>query len=66
VLEYYDRVWKDGNEVVFVVGSDVYGPMGPDLVPVDPLRAQKFADDHTAGRPLPLRLVTADLLADIH
>jgi hypothetical protein len=66
VIEYYERVWKDGNEVVFVVGSDVNGPMGADLVPVDPLRAQKFADDHSAGRPIPLRLVTSETLADVH
>jgi copper chaperone NosL len=66
VIEYYDRVWKDGNEVAFVIGSDVNGPMGPDVVPVDPLRAQKFADDHSAGRPMPLRLITSETLADVH
>ena len=33
-----------------MVGGDVQGPMGPDLVPVDPARATKFVQDHSADR----------------
>jgi copper chaperone NosL len=65
VQDYYDRTWRDGSEMRFVLGSDVMGPMGPDLVPVDPSRANKFALDHTAARPLPLSAVTAELLSEI-
>jgi len=62
VLDYYDRRWRDASEVLFVAGSDILGPMGPDLVPVDRARAQKFANDHSAGRPLPLAAITADVV----
>jgi nitrous oxide reductase accessory protein NosL len=66
VLDYYDHTWKDGHQVLFVVGSDVPGPMGPDLVPVERARAQKFASDHLAGHPIELDTVTAAMMADLH
>ena len=65
VEEYYDRQWRDGREVLFVMGSDVLGPMGADLVPVDRAHAAKFAEDHVGVRPLPLDAVTAELLAEL-
>lgn len=46
VQEFYGRKWRDGKDVRFVAGSDVLGPMGEDLVPVDPARAPKFVADH--------------------
>ncbi len=65
VLEYYDRQSRDGNDVRFVIGGDVVGPMGADLVPVDPPRASKFIQDHGADRALRLDEVTAQVLAGI-
>ncbi len=65
VQEYYARQWRDGGDVRFVVGSDVLGPMGADLVPVDRARADKFAEDHQAARPLPLDAITAELLSEL-
>jgi nitrous oxide reductase accessory protein NosL len=65
VQEYYERQWRGGEEVRFVVGGDVVGPMGPDLVPVDPSRATKFIQDHGADRALRLDEVTTDVLADL-
>jgi copper chaperone NosL len=66
VLDYYDRVWSDGADVLFVTSSDVIGPMGPDLVPVDPARAPQFAREHAGTRPLPLAAVTLELLEELH
>jgi nitrous oxide reductase accessory protein NosL len=66
VQEYYDRSWKSADEVLFVTSSDVAGPMGADLVPVDPARAKLFAKDHTGTRPLRLSEVTAELLKELH
>jgi len=66
VQDYYDRQWREGKDVLFVVGSDVMGPMGVDLVPVDRARADKFAEDHEGARPLPVDAVTAELLAELH
>jgi hypothetical protein len=65
VEEYYERTWRRGSEVVFVASSDVSGPMGPDLVPLDPARAKQFAAEHTGTRPLPLSEVTLTLLKDL-
>ena len=65
VQEYYDRVSRDGADVRFIVGGDVIGPMGPDLVPVDPPRASKFIQDHAADRALRLDEITPQVLAGI-
>ena len=62
VQDYYDRQSRDGNDVRFVVGGDVLGPMGPDLVPVDPARVTKFIQDHGAERSLRLDEVTSEVL----
>lgn len=62
VQDYYERKWLDGTEVRFLVGGDVVGPMGPDLVPVQPDRATKFIQDHHADRALRLDEVTLEVL----
>lgn len=63
--EYYDRVFRDGVELRFVVGGDVVGPMGPDFVPVDPSRATKFIQDHGADRALRLDEITLEVLSSL-
>ncbi len=65
VQEYYDRTWRDAEEVRFMVGGDVQGPMGPDLVPVDPSRATKFVQDHSAERYLTLAEVTPAVISGL-
>jgi hypothetical protein len=55
--EYYDRVWTRAEELTFVKGSDVVGPMGADLVPVAPIYAGKFMKDHAGGEALPLQSI---------
>jgi copper chaperone NosL len=65
VQEYYDRQWRDAREVRFVVGGDVVGPMGPDLVPVDPPRATKFIQDHGADRALSVDEVTVAVVSNL-
>lgn len=57
VQEYYDRAWRDGSELRFMIGGDVAGPMGPDFVPVDPSRVTKFIQDHGAERALELAAI---------
>lgn len=47
VTEYYSAKLTDAHKVLFVLGSDVYGPMGKELVPVGtPERAKEFMRDH--------------------
>jgi hypothetical protein len=65
VQEYYERRWRGADELRFVIGGDVAGPMGPDLVPVDPTRVTKFIQDHGADRALRLDEITTDVLSGL-
>ena len=65
VQDYYDRQARDGSELRFVIGGDVVGPMGPDLVPVDAARVSKFIQDHGAERALRVDEVTSEIIASI-
>jgi copper chaperone NosL len=66
VQEYYERRWRNAEELRFVIGGDVLGPMGPDLVPVEPAHAMKFIQDHSADKALRLDELTADVLANVN
>jgi hypothetical protein len=63
VQDYYDRAWHDGKDLRFVVGSDVIGPMGPELVPVDAARVAKFKRDHEGTGDYAEDQLTPELLA---
>jgi copper chaperone NosL len=49
--EYYSQETRPAAGLSFIVGSDVLGPMGPDLVPVEAGRARRFALDHNGAPP---------------
>jgi hypothetical protein len=49
--EYYSQELEPAQDLRFVRGSDVTGPMGPDLVPVRADTASRFARDHNGARP---------------
>lgn len=52
VTDYYETRLRPATEVLFVVGSDVLGPMGEELVPVfGSAAAETFRRDH-AGKGL--------------
>ncbi|WP_448518719.1 nitrous oxide reductase accessory protein NosL [Rhodoflexus sp.] len=42
VTDYYDQEYIDGRKAFYVIGSDVIGPMGHDLIP---LATRQAADD---------------------
>lgn len=65
VQGYYDRRWMDGSDVRFVIGGDVLGPMGRDVVPVEPPYVGKFIQDHGADRAMTLAEITTDVLRAI-
>ncbi len=47
VKDYYTLDWIDGHKAFFVGGSDVYGPMGNELIPFSSEAAAKsFQADH--------------------
>ncbi len=48
VTEYYSQRRASATELFYILGSDVSGPMGPDLVPVRTEdAARRFAREHT-------------------
>ena len=47
VNDYYGLVWIDARKTWYVLGSDVYGPMGKELIPLEKeADAQEFMKDH--------------------
>ena len=63
--EFYTRTPTDASKLVFARGGDVVGPMGADLVPLDPASASRFLHDHGAKDTLKLDAITAELLRTI-
>ncbi len=63
--EFYTRTPTDASKLVFARGGDVIGPMGADLVPLDPASASRFLHDHGAKDTLKLDAITAELLRTI-
>ena len=53
VKDYYTLAWLDGRKALYVIGSDVYGPMGKEFIPFASREsADNFLRDHK-GRRLP-------------
>lgn len=51
VTEYYSTKLMDARDLFFVLGSDVYGPMGVELIPVATMEnAKEFLRDHKGKR----------------
>lgn len=63
VTEYYTTRLTPVSDLYFVLGSDVYGPMGKELVPVAELEtAQTFQRDHQGRQVLRFDQLTPDHL----
>jgi len=63
VTEYYSTQLLPANEVFFVLGSDVYGPMGKELIPVAKKElAETFMLDHSGTQILRFNEITPDIL----
>ena len=47
VMDYYGLTWIDARKAWYVLGSDVYGPMGRELIPLErEADAREFSKDH--------------------
>ena len=56
----------DGFKAFYVVGSDIYGPMGRELIPFEKeADAREFMKDHKGNRVLKLISVTPDILKSL-
>jgi nitrous oxide reductase accessory protein NosL len=63
VMDYYAVNPINGFAAFYVIGSDVHGPMGAELVPFqDPADAREFLKDHQGKRLLRFKEVTPDVL----
>lgn len=66
VTEYYDLAMIDVRSAFYVVGSDVIGPMGHELVPLRTLEdAEEFKTDHKGVAILRFDDVVASLPANL-
>lgn len=62
VTEYFTRARTPVDDALYVLGSDISGPMGRDLVPVAPReRADHFAASH-GGRVITRAEITAEVV----
>ena len=51
VKDYYSLEYIDGNNAFYVIGSDVLGPMGNELIPFKTLKeAEGFKKDHNGEK----------------
>lgn len=63
-MDYYTLEWYDMKEMSFVIGSDVLGPMGNDLVPFkDYASAETFLNDHFGSEILDFDGITLELIS---
>lgn len=63
VKEYYGLEWLDGRKAFYVVGSDVYGPMGEEFIPfLDRAAAESFLKDHHGSQVVAFTEITAEMV----
>ena len=66
VKDYYSLAVIDGRTAYYVIGSDVYGPMGKELVPFAKLTdARGFMNDHHGKRVVRLNEITPAVLKSL-
>ncbi|MBI5640700.1 MAG: nitrous oxide reductase accessory protein NosL [Nitrospirae bacterium] len=60
VTEYYSAKPMEARQLLFISGSDVFGPMGAELIPVKSEEtAKEFMKDHKGKRTLKFNEITA-------
>jgi nitrous oxide reductase accessory protein NosL len=63
VTDYYSLTLIDGKAAWYVLGSDVYGPMGHELIPFGSEKeAREFMADHKGKRLLRFADITPDIV----
>jgi copper chaperone NosL len=63
VTEYYSAKLMEAQDLFFVTGSDVFGPMGTELIPVASMeKAKTFMKDHGGKKILRFSDVTLEAL----
>ena len=63
VKDYYTLNWFKAKDAFFVVGSDIYGPMGHELIPFESKgAADSFLKDHHGKKILTFGEITPELI----
>jgi copper chaperone NosL len=63
VTDYYRMSLIDGRKAHYIIGSDVYGPMGKELIPFEKkAEAEEFLKDHRGERIILFGEITPDLI----
>ena len=63
VTDYYSLTLIDGLKVFYVIGSNVYGPMGKELIPFEKeAEAKEFMSDHSGKSLLKFKEVTPGIV----
>ena len=66
VTDYYSQEAISGEKAFYVVGSNVYGPMGNELIPFKSiLEAKTFKNDHNGKRILNFSEINKDVLYNL-
>jgi nitrous oxide reductase accessory protein NosL len=66
VTDYYSQGWIDGKKAFYVVGSDAYGPMGHEFIPLDSMpAAEAFKKDHHGKEILSFDQIKLDLVNEM-
>jgi nitrous oxide reductase accessory protein NosL len=66
VRDYYSLDWIDAKNAMFVLGSDVYGPMGHELVPfAGRPGAESFLNDHHGSRIYSFSEITPEVIESL-
>ena len=63
VTDYYNLALIDGYQAFYVMGSDVYGPMGKELIPLEKeADAKEFMKDHKGQSILKFKDITYEII----
>jgi nitrous oxide reductase accessory protein NosL len=63
VTDYYSLGFIDGSKAFYVTGSDIYGPMGKELIPFEKeAAAREFLKDHKGKAVLRFQDIDKDVM----
>ena len=63
VKDYYSLKWFSAKDAFYVIGSDVYGPMGHELIPFETKgAAESFSKDHHGKEIITFGEITPELI----
>ena len=66
VKDYYSQEWIDGTKAIYVIGSDVMGPMGHELIPFNSTSAAKtFMKDHKGQQMFRFNEITLEKVTNL-